>query len=93
MDFAREIGATPVHRLPGWQWKAEKLAAIPLKVLAIASEKAKLKGVPVPDAITPGFARLFAQEVRYESLPDGPASWLPAHALSRGAFPRDEMVR
>ncbi len=66
MDFALEIGATPVHRLPGWQWKLEKLAAIPLKVLTIVRDKAKIRRLPVPDAITPSFARLFAQVVRYD---------------------------
>ncbi len=66
MDFARLIGATPVHRLPGWQWKVEKLAAIPLKVLAIVRDKAKLRRLPLPDAITPSFARLFAQQVQYD---------------------------
>jgi len=66
MDFAREIGATPVHRLPGWQWKVEKLGAIPLKVLAIIRDKAKLKRLPLPDAVTPSFARLFAQQVQYD---------------------------
>lgn len=78
MDFAREIGAVPVHRLPGWQWKAEKLAAIPLKALALVRDKAKLRGLPVPDAITPSFARLFAQDVRYD----------PAKVDERLAFPR-----
>lgn len=66
MDFAREIGATPVHRLPGWQWKVEKLAAIPLKVLAIARDKARLKSLPIPDALTPSLVRLFSQDVRYD---------------------------
>ncbi|PPD15903.1 MAG: capsular biosynthesis protein [Methylobacterium sp.] len=78
MDFARLIDAVPVHRLPGWQWKAEKLAAIPLKALAILRDKAKLSGLPVPDAITPSFARLFAQAVRYD----------PAHVDERLGFSR-----
>lgn len=78
MDFARLIDAVPVHRLPGWQWKAEKLAALPLKALAILRDKAKLSGLPVPDAITPSFARLFAQAVRYD----------PAHVDERLGFSR-----
>ncbi|MCA3595895.1 MAG: NAD(P)H-binding protein [Methylobacterium sp.] len=78
MDFALEIGATPVHRLPGWQWKVEKLAAIPLKLTAIARDKTKLGSLPVPDAITPGFARLFALDLRYD----------PAKADRLLGFPR-----
>lgn len=66
MDFAREIGATPVHRLPGWQLTLERKAiAIPLKLAQIAKEKTRLRTLPVPDAITPSFARLFAQETRF----------------------------
>lgn len=73
MDFAREIGAVPVHRLPGWQVKLEvKLVAIPLKLAEIAREKLRLRALPVPDPVTPGLGRLFGQEVRYRA-PGAPA--------------------
>lgn len=72
MDFAREIGAVPVHRLPGWQLKLEKLAAIPLKLAEIARDRLKFHFLPVPDPVTPGLMRLFALEVRYRA-PDTPA--------------------
>jgi hypothetical protein len=56
-----------VHRLPGWQLKLEtKLLAIGLKLMQIAAQKAKLSRLPVPDPITPSFARLFGQEVRFD---------------------------
>jgi len=36
MDYAHALGATPVHRLPGWQMKLEgRLLAPPLKVMEI----------------------------------------------------------
>lgn len=67
MDFAREIGAVPVHRLPGWQLKLEtKLLAIGFKVLQIVAGKIKLRRLPIPDPITPSFARLFAQDIRFD---------------------------
>lgn len=72
MDFAREIGTVPVHRLPGWQLKLEKLAAIPLKLAEIARDRLKLRFLPVPDPVTPGLTRLFSQEVRYRA-PGTPA--------------------
>jgi nucleoside-diphosphate-sugar epimerase len=68
MDFAREIDAVPVHRLPGWQLKLEKLAAIPLKLAEIARDRLKIGFLPVPDPVTPGLMRLFSQEVRYRAL-------------------------
>lgn len=71
-DFAREIGAVPVHRLPGWQLKLEKLAAIPLKLAEIVRDRLKLRFLPVPDPVTPGLMRLFSQEVRYRA-PGTPA--------------------
>lgn len=67
MDFAREIGAVPVHRMPGWQLKLEtKLLAIALKAAQLIAGKMKLKHLPIPDPITPSFARLFGQEIRFE---------------------------
>ncbi|MGL5446941.1 MAG: NAD-dependent epimerase/dehydratase family protein [Rhabdaerophilum sp.] len=70
MDFARETGAVPVHRLPGWQLKLEtKLFAIVLKVAQLAAGKLKLSRLPIPDPITPSFARLFGQEIRFS--PEG----------------------
>lgn len=67
MDFAREIWAVPVHRLPGWQLKLEtKLLAITFKIMQIAAGKIKLRRLPIPDPITPSFARLFAQDVRFD---------------------------
>lgn len=70
MDFAREIGAVPVHRLPGWQLKLEtKLLAIAFKAAQILASKARLGDVPIPDPITPSFARLFAQDIRFD--PEG----------------------
>ncbi|CAN1503291.1 WcaG Nucleoside-diphosphate-sugar epimerases [Rhabdaerophilaceae bacterium] len=66
MDFARALGATPVHRLPGWQLKFERKAiAIPLKIAEIVKGKLRLARLPLPDAITPSLARLFSQEIRY----------------------------
>jgi nucleoside-diphosphate-sugar epimerase len=66
MDFAREIGATPVHRLPGWQLKLEtKVLAIVLKLAQILAGKLKLSRLPIPDPITPSFARLLSQDVRF----------------------------
>jgi nucleoside-diphosphate-sugar epimerase len=67
MDFAREIGAVPVHRLPGWQLKLEtRFLAIGLKVAQIIAGKLKLGRLPIPDPITPSFARLFAQDIRFD---------------------------
>lgn len=67
MDFAREIGAIPVHRLPGWQLKLEtKLLAIAFKATQIIARKLKLGHLPIPDPITPSFARLFAQDIRFD---------------------------
>ncbi|MBN8533084.1 MAG: NAD-dependent epimerase/dehydratase family protein [Rhizobiales bacterium] len=67
MDFAREIGSLPVHRLPGWQMKIEtKLLAIALKLAQIIAGKIGLGRWLVPDPITPSFARLFAQEIRFD---------------------------
>lgn len=67
MEFAREVGAVPVHRLPGWQLKLEtKLLAIALKAAQMIAGKMKLKRLPIPDPITPSFARLFGQEIRFE---------------------------
>lgn len=67
MDFAREIGATPVHRLPGWQLKLEtKLLAIALKLAQILAGKLKISRLQIPDPITPSFARLLSQDVRFD---------------------------
>ncbi len=68
MDFAREIGAVPVHRVSGRQLKLElKLVAIPLKIAEIFRDKLRLRWLPVPDPITPSLGRLFAQEIRYRA--------------------------
>jgi 2-alkyl-3-oxoalkanoate reductase len=67
MEFARELGAVPVHRLPGWQLKLEtKLLAIGLRIAQIVAGKVKLSRLPIPDPITPSFARLFAQNIRFD---------------------------
>jgi nucleoside-diphosphate-sugar epimerase len=67
MDFAREIRAVPAHRLPGWQLKLEtKLLAVALKVTQIVARKIRLGRLPIPDPVTPSFARLFAQEIRFD---------------------------
>ena len=64
MSFARALGYVPIHRVGHRQMKLEKLAAIPLKIAEKLAAKARLR-LPIPDAITPGFARLFSQDVRY----------------------------
>ncbi len=83
LDFASEIDATPVHRLPGWQWKVEKLAAIPLKVLALVRDKAKMRRLPLPDSITP-VSRVFSRRMCGMILPEPMScSAFPARPISR----------
>lgn len=59
LALARAIGATPIRRLPGWQVKAEKLAAFPLKAGEILGRKLRLR---TPEPIPPSLWRLFGQE-------------------------------
>ncbi|WP_338662372.1 NAD-dependent epimerase/dehydratase family protein [Pararoseomonas sp. SCSIO 73927] len=58
--LARAIGATPLRRIPGWQLKAEKLAAYPLKVAEIGGRRARIR---TPDPMPPSLLRLFGQEI------------------------------
>ena len=60
LALALALGATPLRRLPGWQLKAEKLAAYPLKALEIAARKA---GLRTPDPLPPSLLRLFQQDI------------------------------
>jgi nucleoside-diphosphate-sugar epimerase len=69
MDFAKATGAVPVHRLPGWQLKLEtKLIAIALKAAQIIVGKTKLTQFAIPDPVTPSFARLFSQDIRFSPV-------------------------
>lgn len=64
LDLARGLGATPVHRVPGYQLKMEsQIAMLPLK----AMEKLIGPRPWLPEAITPSLARLFASEVRFSA--------------------------
>jgi 2-alkyl-3-oxoalkanoate reductase len=68
LDFARALGATPVHRLTARQLKLEtKGLAIPLKIAEIVTGKLGFGRAWVPDPITPGLSRLFALQARYHS--------------------------
>lgn len=62
LDLARGLGATPVHRVPGYQLRLEsRLAMLPLKV----AEKLIGSKPWLPEAITPSLARLFSSDVRF----------------------------
>lgn len=65
MAYAQALGAVPVRRIPGWQFKLEKLAAIPLKVAEILAQKAKLK-LALPPPIPPSMPGLWRQEIRLD---------------------------
>ena len=60
LSLAKAIGATPIRRLPGWQIKAEKLAAYPLKAGEILGRKLRLR---LPDPIPPSLWGVFGQEI------------------------------
>ncbi len=64
LALAKAIGATPLRRIGGRQFRIEKLAAYPLKVLEIAGRKAKLR---TPDAIPPALQRLFQQDITLDN--------------------------
>ena len=84
--LALAIGATPIHRLPGWQMKLEKLAAIPLKVGEILGRKARMR---TPDPIPPSLWRLFGQDItldhRRADAALGFARQSPDEALTQAA--------
>lgn len=62
LDLAKGLGATPVHRVPGYQLKVEsRLAMLPLK----AAERLIGSRPWLPEAITPSLARLFGSDVRF----------------------------
>lgn len=60
LALAKAIGATPLRRVPGWQMKAEKLAAYPLKAAEILGRKLRLR---MPDPIPPSLWGVFGQEI------------------------------
>lgn len=60
LALAQAIGAVPVRRVPGWQLKVEKLAAIPLKLGERATRR-------LPPPIPPSLARLWRQDIRLSS--------------------------
>lgn len=60
LALAKAIGATPIRRLPGWQIKAEKLAAYPLKAAEILGRKLRLR---TPDPIPSSLWGVFAQDI------------------------------
>ncbi|MCZ8375671.1 MAG: NAD(P)-dependent oxidoreductase [Beijerinckiaceae bacterium] len=65
LDLAKGLGATPVHRVPGYQLRLEsRFAVLPLKLME------KLFGPKpwLPEAITPSLARLFSSDVRFSSV-------------------------
>ncbi|SHJ70902.1 Nucleoside-diphosphate-sugar epimerase [Roseomonas rosea] len=86
LALALATGATPLRRLPGWQLKAEKLAAYPLKVMEISAGKARLR---TPDPIPPSLLRLFRQDItldhRRADAALGFARTPPAQAISEAA--------
>lgn len=60
LHLALALGATPLRRLPGWQVKAEKLAAYPLKAMEILGRKLRL---PTPEPIPSSLWRVFSQDI------------------------------
>lgn len=60
LAFARALGTVPIRRIPGWQLKLEKLAAIPLKL----AEKAGRDLLPPP--MPPSLVRLFRHDIRLD---------------------------
>ncbi|MDB5413665.1 MAG: dependent epimerase/dehydratase family protein [Rubritepida sp.] len=60
LRLALAIGATPLRRLPGWQMKADKLAAFPLKAAEIVGRRLRLS---VPEPIPASLWRLFRQDI------------------------------
>lgn len=65
--FARELGAVPVSSISGWELSIERQVFAPvLRLLEMGCRKTKFP-LTVPDAITPGLARLFSLDVHYDS--------------------------
>jgi nucleoside-diphosphate-sugar epimerase len=55
LNFARALGTVPIRRIPGWQLKLEKLAAIPLKLAEKATHR-------LPPPIPPSLIRFWRQD-------------------------------
>lgn len=67
LDFARALGAVPVHRIGARRLKIEtRLLAPALKIAEIAAGKAGLRSITVPPPIPPSLARLWRQEIRLD---------------------------
>jgi nucleoside-diphosphate-sugar epimerase len=67
MQFAGQIGATPVERIGARQlWYESHIFAPPLKALQIASRTSRRFVKLVPDPVTPSLVRLFRQAVRFD---------------------------